>query len=258
MSKEVKGYVIDWCCQTARLFAIWILLCKYDIELELQFRSEKNIKVLQSKNSQQKAQTNSTSTGYDDKVRGRGYAYGYGNPYDRYQHSLALPALDFRKADAEADRMYQKLFRFVTELLPLREIESAPEAVSEMIELSFFQDRAAQLLRNDSIMDVSKRVPLYLTLLPFVEKVRTNKDTQFLVTDARFAKKKSPELEMLSMVEQAWDGKGKGKERGSVKCSSKLLEVEKSKDSMSLSLVGCMENLYPVIFTSKGCEQGVW
>ena len=139
--------------------------------------------------------------------------------------------------------MYQKLFSFVTELLPLREIESAPEAVSEMIELSFFQDRAAQLLRNDSITDAFKRVPLYLTLLQFVEKVRTNKDTQFLVTNARFAKKRSPGLEMLSMVEQAWDGKGKGKERGSVKCSSKLLEVEKSKDSMSLSLVGCMENL---------------
>ena len=248
--KEVEGYLIDWCCKKARLFAIWVLLCKYDdIELELQCRSEKNTKVLQAKYNQRKTHTNAKGTGYDDAIPGylslfSGYGNQYGHgPYGRPQNTLAPPTLDFRKADAEADRMYQKLFRFVTELLPLRKDEKTPEAVSEMIELSFFQDRAAQLLRNDSMSDVSKRIPLYLALLPFVEKVGTNKDTRFLITDARYAKKKSPGLESLSVAGQAWDSKGKGKERGPGKGSFKLLEVEKSKDSMSLSLIGCMENL---------------
>ena len=242
----VDGYALDWCCWEGRLFSVWILLCSYDgIELAVQAQAMSGPKAT----NEHKGQVRTSQS------KGTGYGGGRGNPHtmqymtrtDRFGYPILQAVMDFKKTDDQTDESTQNLFSLVTELLPLRKRQSSPEGLAEMIELSFFQDRAAQLLRNDSLTDISKRGKLYHSLLAFVEKVGTHKDTRFLVTDARFAKKRSPGLAILSSRypdrDQTGNKSTKGTTTGKLE-EAQLLEVERSKDAMTSSLFKSMENLY--------------
>jgi hypothetical protein len=202
------------------------------LELELQQKTSKN-KDPTSKQTRQ---------GADKGVRFAKDPFG-GVGYD--DGAVYKPLLNFGQVDSQTDKLTHVLFALVTKLLPLYPDESPVSGLYEMIGLSFFQDRAAQLLRNDSIKDVTSRSALYRSLFEFVEKIGSNNDTRFLVTDDRFAKKKSPGLAVLS-IPKIDKGLGKGKEIANSKSlarNSVLLEVEKSKDSMSWSLMKCMQDL---------------
>ncbi|MCJ1404614.1 hypothetical protein MMC11_007840 [Xylographa trunciseda] len=227
----VAGYALDWCCWKGRLFSVWILLCSYDgIELAVQSQGLSGMRATDGRDGHNFSHS-------------RGTGYGGGHDY-----LIGQAVIDFKKTDDQTDNTTQSLFSLVTELLPLRQSQTSPEGLSEMIELSFFQDRAAQLLRNDSLTDISKREKLYHSLLAFVEKIGTHKETRFLVTDARFAKKRSPGLAVLSGGSPTGDQKSnnnlvKGKGKGKAE-QAPLLEVERSKDAMTSSLFKSMENLY--------------
>ena len=243
-AKEAGRYVVDWCCTKGRLFAVWVLLCKYDeVELAVQYQSTKMHKPSGAKPGYQNTPAPKAGTGYAKGGPSHAGFYG-GFGFGGYGQSYMPPVMNLRNTDAETDNITQKLFSLVTALLPLQPDRAPPEGLSEMIELSFFQDRAAQLLRNDSINDVSKRGLLYHSLLSFVEKVGGHEDTCFLLTDDRYAKKKSPGLEVLSNAEIMGNDKGKGKGKGKSKSKDTgLLEVENSTAAMSWSLLRCMENL---------------
>ena len=245
----VDGYMLDWCCWEGRLFSVWILLCGYDgIELAVHSQATRETKV-----------TDGRAGHKISRSKGTGYGGSHRNPYpmpnatrfDRFGYPVMQGVMDFKKTDDQTDDTTQTLFKLVTELLPLRERQSSPEGLCEMIELSFFQDRAAQLLRNDSLTDISKRGKLYHSLLAFVVKIGSHKHTRFLVTDARFAKKRSPGLAVLSGGNSIQDQIGiksvKGKGIGASE-EIGLLKVERSKDAMTLSLFHLMENLYKQSF----------
>jgi hypothetical protein len=240
--KSVGAYSVQWCCQKSRLLAVWVLLCEYD-EVELE---------LQRKTNSKKAPSNKQGRPSADN----GVGYNHDGPpgparFSDLQRFIdwripPQPLMNFGQVDAQTDKLTHVLFALVTKLLPLYPDEDLIPGLYEMIELSFFQDRAAQLLKNDSIKDVSSRSILYRSLFEFVEKIGSNKDTRFLVTDDRFAKKKSPGLAVLSIPNRMDKGVGKGNEIASSRSSARdsaLLEVEKSKDSMSWSLVKCIKNL---------------
>ncbi|MCJ1249649.1 hypothetical protein MMC30_006875 [Trapelia coarctata] len=237
--KNVGRYDVEWCCTKGRLFAVWVLLCKYDeVELAVQFQSTKSHKPSGANPAHQNAPAPKAGTGYakDEPAFYSKSNFGLGG----YRQTFVPPRMALKNTDAETDDITGSLFSLVTALLPLYPDREPPQGLYEMIELSFFPDRAAQLLRNDSLDDVSKRGALYHSLLSFVEKVGNNDDTCFLVTDDRWAKKKSPGLEVLSKLDVMGDGKGKGKGRSR---NMDLLEVEKSKKAMSWSLLQCMDNL---------------
>ncbi|MCJ1386059.1 hypothetical protein MMC17_009184 [Xylographa soralifera] len=241
----VDGYELDWCCWQGRLFSVWILLCSYDgIELAVQAQAASGTKAPDGRDGHKDSQ--SKGTGYGGSHRNL-YPIPHETRFDRFGYPVLQAVMDFRKTDDQTDDATQTLFRLVTELLPLRERQSSPEGLCEMIELSFFQDRAAQLLRNDSLTDISKRGKLYHSLLAFVVKIGTHKHTRFLVTDARFAKKRSPGLAVLSSGNSDQDQNGARSARGKGKGKAEevqLLEVERSKGAMALSLFQSMENLY--------------
>ena len=241
----VDGYKLDWCCWEGRLFSVWILLCSYDgIELALQSQATSGTKATDRRDDHQRS--HSKGTGYGGSHRNLN-SMPYAPRFDRFGYPVMQAVMDFKKTDDQTDDATQTLFRLVTELLPLRERQGSPEGLCEMIELSFFQDRAAQLLRNDSLTDISKRGKLYHSLLSFVVRIGTHKHTRFLVTDARFAKKRSPGLAVLSSGNSHQDQNSDESIKGKAKAPTEkkqLLEVELSKDVMTLSLFQSMENLY--------------
>ena len=238
-TKQVGEYTLDWCCERGQLFAIWCLLCRYD-EYELVLLSEMDDK---SKQSQQ------DRGGYGPMPsRGTRYTAGLQGEFGPYGGYSALPhpanlRLEFKKTDSQMDNVTKIVFNLITRLLPLSKGKPAPKGLFEMIELSLFQERAAQLLRNDSIQDVQERGSLYRSLIAFVEKVGGHPDTRFLIVDARYVKKRSPglmELSIGNLDSNNGSGNGKGKAKGRVIQS---LEVDQSEESMSSSLLLSMKNL---------------
>ena len=227
---EIRGYYIDWCCVKGRVFAIWALLSRYD-NFELKMLPQPQS--LRNTGGGPRGNTNQNSgTGYNS-VQNNGLSY-----YD-YQ-VMSGRVLDFTETDAKVDDITKTFFAMITRLLPLYAGESAPTGLANMIELSLFQERAAQLLRNDSIKDAQTHGSLYRYLLDFVMKIGTHKDTRFLVADSRYVKKKSPGLEHLSFGDSIGGTRDTpyGKRR-----ATQLLEVDRAQKWMSSSLLDSMKNL---------------
>ena len=221
---KIDGLVVDWCCESGRIFAIWALLCRYDqMELELQLLQH----------SQRKYQMpNHSEYGYDIDYLGprrlpRG---GYGAPVS--------PVLSFKQADSKTDKTTRLLLGLIIELLPLRNEhgKAVPPEISAMIELSLLQDRAAELLRNDSLQDTTSRARLYFALFEFFERLGKHPNTTHLVYEKRFAKKQSSGLLVISLP-AVIGSKGKWK----VGSAPGLIlgDVEQ----MAASLISCMGNL---------------
>ena len=241
---NVRDFTLDWCCEDGRLFAIWLLLCTYDeTELALLPQADPQVKKPMTSVGKQPGQVLPTGTGYASITTSPSYLYGPTGGtvhYDSQQHS-DVRMLDFKRTDQKMDGMTKAIFDLITHLLPLQKGKAAPIGLSDMIELSLFQERAAQLLRNDSIQDIQSRASLYRSILRFVEKVGSHPDTRFLVIDGRYVKKRSPGLQYLS-VDNNIEDRGKGKNRAKGK-GAHLLEVETSQKSMSSSLLDSMKNL---------------
>ena len=230
-------FTVDWCCEEGQLFAIWVLLCTYDeSELALLPQADHQKKKPVAAAGQRPGKVLPTGTGYADDQWEPG---GYG--LYRAQHYQIKRMLDFKRTDQKTDSMTETTFDLITQLLALQKGRAAPIGLSDMIELSLFQERAAQLLRNDSIQDIQSRASLYRSILRFLEKVGCHPDTRFLVIDGRYVKKRSPGLLILSM-EDGNDDRGKKKNKAKGK-GAYLLEVETSQKSMSSSLLDSMKNL---------------
>ena len=261
---EVGDLKVDWCCESGQLFAIWCLLCRQD-EQELEFLSETDEKIKQSQTERaQYGSTTSKGTGYGGGLL---YFTGTVNPFGGYEHGdnsatkhSNTHRLDFKPTNSDMDKATKHVFDLITRILPLSKGKAAPRGLFEMIELSLFQERAAQLLRNDSLEDVYKRGSLYRSLFAFVTKVGEHPDTRLLVTDSRFAKRKSPglmELSIANLKSSRGQRNGKGKLGGNVAHS---LEVDQSEDSMSSSLLDSMKNLsvqsIALLKTGKAVKSG--
>ena len=261
-TKHVEGYKVDWCCETGQLFAIWLLLCRYDeVELAVQARST-DASSKTSSTMGRPHQGSSNGTGYG------GAGSQYPPPGYLYNMGRVGPQLEFKKTDSQTDNVTQIIFSLINALLPLYENEEPPIGLHEMIELSFFQDRAAQLLRNDSIADVAKRGKLYRSVITFVEKVGTHPHTRFLIMDGRYSRKKSPGLGPLSLpdpsiIANGETASGRNKDKGKTKNKRKAataLDLEVEEGEMSGSLLDNMQNLSIIcealIKTAKATRTG--
>ena len=222
---KFDGEVVDWCCSDGRLFAVWVLLSKYDnTELKAQARSIEKSSIT----TYQNARNNSKGTGYGKDVYYSPFATGDPSSPFFGGHGQGYRALEFKQADDKTDNITRKILGLVTGLLPSRDREASP-VLAAMIELSLIHDRTAQLLRNDSLQDAMKREGLYHKLLDFIKSVGGHQDIEFLVIDKRYVKKQSAGLMTLSAG---------SKTNGD---PSQLLEM--SEDGRASSLISCMENL---------------
>lgn len=238
------GLNLDWCCESGRLFAFWVALCKYD-EMELQLQMESAVKLAAHA---AKGPSNSTGIGYGTDVRGPWGALTTG-PQGYYQvsvgggwsggHMARGPrvnhTLNFQQADDKTDPVINTILSLIIELLPVddRSKIQAPKALRAMIQLSLLSDKVADLLRNDSLRNVSQRSEVYYSVLEFVHRLGKRSETMYLVCDQRFLKKRSNGLQVLSAKESFADS---GEE-------DQPLNISDSKDDKVSSVVDCMAKL---------------
>lgn len=156
----------------------------------------------------------------------------------------AVQAINFQCADTLTDGVLGQLLTLITRLLPSRHqkpntaFDEAPSStLLAALRLGLLIDKVAQLLRNDSIADISKRSSVYFPALEFVKVLGTHRATEDLVTQERYYKRGTSGLQLLSMG-GAYDPKGKGKAR-----SSRMLALGDAQDGNAPSLVNRLDNL---------------
>ena len=139
--KDVEGKKLSWCCSRGRLFITWILLCGFDQEYCSRKRRE------------------ASTTGTNSQTRsgsGVGYMQNYGSKRPEVDDGKKAKALS---AEQRSDRFDQIVFSILALLCPSphHDVDSSsfdinpPKAVVSMLSHSKILDKAAELLRNDSL-----------------------------------------------------------------------------------------------------------
>lgn len=181
-SSKFRGETLGWCCEKGRAFAIWVMLCRYDmLEIDLQ---------------QSGSQAASVSRGTANPNTGTGYARMSSLTIVAPRRYEISQPLNFKQMDNYTDNLTQEIIGLMLALLPKPGTKAEQEAIAiaSMLELSLLQDRVGQLLRNDSIRNVSQRAKLYFEAFEFVQLLAEHENFDYLVTDDRFIKKKSAGL----------------------------------------------------------------
>ncbi|KAL9607510.1 MAG: hypothetical protein Q9167_007577, partial [Letrouitia subvulpina] len=216
--KENK--TLGWCCEKGRTFAIWVMLCRYDF-LELSLH----------RSGSQEAPASHQSTAQQNT--GTGYAGLNSMTFWNPRPSGISQALDFEQTDDDTDDLTERIIRLMIALLPKPDTEAEQEAVAiaSMLELSLLQDRVGQLLRNDSLRNVTKRSALYFEAFEFVNRLAKHENFDYLITEDRFIKKNSAGLFAITTP------------TNNQSTSQNSLVIGSQPEEKSSSLASCMSNL---------------
>ena len=241
------GY-LDWCCDVGRLFAIWIFLARYDqVELKMQeteaskaAEKVRNLAFAGSNRHQrqdQKGKGYVSNAGFDDIFAMLDESRMYGQ--------RSVRAINFQSADTLTDDVLGQLLTLTSLLLPSRSRQPGsgfdkepPSTLNAALRLGLLVDKVAQLLRNDSIADITKRSPVYFPALQFVKILVSHRSTSDLVTQERYYKRGTSGLQVLSAPGVAGDIKGKGKAT-----PQQLVVLGEAKDGNAPAVIKRLENL---------------
>lgn len=203
------------CCQDGRLFLIWALLCAAEHQKACRGRRDAYF----SKHSPAPSRANSDpnkSRGGVQPSNGTGYGGGhdsYGSFYDEEEDDVlgfsAIPPLQSAHAhpsylalarrgrapakpvvkskdnteDALLTQVYSALKRLLPSLMDTGhpfDLEP-PEVLAIMLKRSPVLEKAVDLLRNDSLDDMTHRYSLYEALLSFVERLASHSSTAQII-----------------------------------------------------------------------------
>lgn len=232
--KSVREYNMCWCCTNGRLFGIWVLLSRYDdVELHLQGQTKEALEQQKKEDAQnlwRKQQMSSfgptgfgfpggfgtppmgpalgTGTIRKPPVKGVGYDDDQGvfshGPINLYYDGPGRPpgllaqAVRFDQQDSKIDKLTCLILSLVTVLLPNGARRNLPPELKAMIKISLILDKVAELLRNDSLDNVTKRYEVYSAALKFTARLACNPDLSCLVNEERFTKRRTAGLQAVS------------------------------------------------------------
>ena len=237
-SGSANNIELEWCCSAGAVFAVWVVLSKYDEEeLKIQSRGVKN----KAATTPYKGTTNgfpqrqSKGTGY-----GRGLpSCGIGGPFSMAffggrGRQIASP-LNFSQIGEKTDGTTRETLALVTALVP-HEGKKAIPALRAMIQLSLLQDKVGMLLRNDSLRNILKRGTLYIAVFAYIKRLGNHPGLDYLICDERYSKKRTFGLERLSLSDNSGNGDG------SLAGDSSLILCD-PKEGLDSSLVDCMAGI---------------
>ncbi len=210
-TREVEGTLLDWCCDNGRLFAIWLLLARYDrVELQEQAKHVERVAKAErkgkgSQGDHKKGIGYAAYTEADHKELLRAMQYQRRDAGGLTFGEAGTPVMNFKSTNERTDDSLRTILNFLSELLPslLAPNPSGfddfpPKTLNAMLRLGLLLDKLAGLLRNDSIDDLTKRSSLYFAIFRFVERLGTHWATVGLVGNERYSKLRSKGLHTLS------------------------------------------------------------
>ncbi|KAF2003812.1 hypothetical protein P154DRAFT_485989 [Amniculicola lignicola CBS 123094] len=154
--KNINGTQIAWCCSRGRLFLLWAFLCGFDMQYCAMKQRE----------------ANTTRIRHRDLSGGVGYGGDIGRFLNKDFDLLSMGGWRASHQQTQ-DNFNQMVYLILQELLPSPERSSSfdstpPEAVISMLLHSKILNNVAELLRNDSLDDATKRKDLYHATLGFL------------------------------------------------------------------------------------------
>ncbi|OJD11937.1 hypothetical protein ACJ73_09432 [Blastomyces percursus] len=185
--RSVQNYYMQWCCRLGRIFIIWVMLARYDLmEIDMQHSGA----------ADGKGNNNAARMAGTLDSRGVGYAAehsGNFNPFINLYYSGPSPAIleraiEFKGEDMKMDAVTEMMAGIVTELIPTWNNKDLPPELHAMLQLTMLIDRATDLLRNDSIEEVSKRAEVYSSVIRFVQRIGEHPELKDLVQGQRYCK----------------------------------------------------------------------
>ncbi|KAI9700118.1 MAG: hypothetical protein M1836_002652 [Candelina mexicana] len=245
------GKVLDWCCDGGKLFAIWLFLARYDeLELDTQAATAKAVE-----DSQKKARKYGTdpskgagyssfklaSMEYINWAVGQRVALGL-NTHDPGSYGVSN-SFNFKSSDLKTDKFVKMISGFLYHLLPNENHKTSktsfetnpPSALKAMLQLSLLLDKLAQLLRNDSIGDLTSRADSYFKILRLVQAIGGHRGLVSLINEERYAKRSTTGLKVLSLP---------ASKRLTSHGRNELQHLLILEDESATSVISYIENLY--------------
>ncbi|KAI9803990.1 MAG: hypothetical protein M1833_000271 [Piccolia ochrophora] len=241
--------MLDWCCDQGRMFAILVFLARFDqVQLRVQ-ETEAQAASERAAGGPPGRLFGGRSTKPDT---GRGYA-GYESFFDNPTQFLdeihmygskSVRAIDFSCADRKTDGIHGQLVTFIFNMLPSASWkggslfdQSPPSTLTAALKLSLLMDKLGDLMRNDSLSDITKRCDVYYPLLDFVMTLGSHPAMAELLIQERYYKKASVGLHAICKSPGGKDLKGKG-------CSlESLLVLADPAEGNAPALITRLENL---------------
>ncbi|EEP78752.1 predicted protein [Uncinocarpus reesii 1704] len=191
----LNGYYINTCCRHGRTFGMWVLLARYDeIELEIQASSSNSEDPYQQRHLSRRGRTGTNDS------RGVGYADdGQANPWATAFYGGRAGPLRFRSSDSKIDSFLATILQAVRTMIPSNNNKNLPPELRGMFQLSMLIDKLAELLRNDSLEDITSRTEVYMAAFQFVRKLGDHPELIVLLQTPRHHKQKTPGLEALTL-----------------------------------------------------------
>ncbi|KAE9366105.1 hypothetical protein N431DRAFT_472666 [Stipitochalara longipes BDJ] len=225
--------VVNHCCYEGRLFGIWLLLARFD-KAELPAT-----KVSTTASPKRPVKKPKPKKGYVPAQNGVGYSSGH-DPYGSYYEldmdgaygdmlidedgefedfsgTMPMPgffgqyvaptyvARDHKVKSREEktkseDKLLINTLKLLTTFFPGPGSPSGPTEEIRIYRLSFLFDKIAELLRNDSIIDIAQRKDLYTEVLSFVQAVANSPDLVGLLLEERPDKRNSPGIHSIQKL----------------------------------------------------------
>lgn len=229
----VKKIKVAWCCDQGRLFLIWLLLSGLDHQHACESRRNNYFRQNCARPTNRQG-----GVGYGDHCSHKASH----RLCSRAGAGIGLgPRSKADEAAARNDLLMHRVFLSLAVLLPTLEGDSdfdlnPPSDVIAMLLDSVVLDKAAELLRNDSLADATARLALYESVLNFVRRVGSHP----LTANAAVHLERSRKPEGVDLLKLSFGtapvskGKGKGKGKG------------KDEDDKMQSIASCLGNLNTV------------
>ncbi|KAI9834449.1 MAG: hypothetical protein M1826_002603 [Phylliscum demangeonii] len=242
---KTEAGTLDWCCDRGRLFAIWVLLARYD-QVELKMQENEAVKAADA------AKNAGPAKGAADSGKGYAPPRGFQDVMmlldeARMHGVVSVKAIDFQSADRLTDGVLGQLLMLICALLPSTARsadspfdQSPPAGLLAALRLGLLVDKVGQLLRNDSIIDIGQRAAVYFPVMDFVKALGGHRATAGLVTHERYYKRGTSGLLILSTARShgVADDKGRGKRTG-----DQLVVLRTARDGQAPALVARLDNL---------------
>ncbi|KAI8937809.1 hypothetical protein NX059_005506 [Plenodomus lindquistii] len=168
VERDVGSFKMSWCCSRGRLFLVWVMLCGFDqVYCDRQRRDA-------STSGQVSTRSASGGVGYNNSGRSPYTSFFGGRPAVDSQ-----PRERAESAERQIDHFDTAVFSALAMLCPSPHHDKnsgsfdvqPPRAAVSMLVHSKILDRAAELLRNDSLDNATQRKELYMALINFLKRV---------------------------------------------------------------------------------------
>ncbi|KAG9379129.1 NMT1 N-myristoyl transferase [Pyrenophora tritici-repentis] len=225
---EPAGYAkygshsLSWCCDDGRLFLIWALLCGFDQYAKECSDIEKKRKPSASKSNGQiknRAHDDSATPKGRHHLLSSGIGYGrHGSPQesiegpDQSGNQSSLWRLSAQRAADDTGTMTLTLLQY---LLPSIDRKTrfdidTPGAVLEMLMNSKVLSYCAELLRNDQLVDITRRKHVYMSLTKFLETIGSHSSTNEALFSPHIIRPDMVNILTLSLCDDVTAPKEKG------------------------------------------------